>query len=286
MKKSLILIGLILTVIIACNEEKKTEGTVLAKVNGEVLTLEDLYYQIPSEYRNQLGPSAIAEVVENWINTELLYQKGLAKGLDKDPEILALIKAGTREAIARKVVNDELSANVQVSPSVVDSIYHARAKEYKVEKDKYRASHILLSNKDEADAVYKRLTKGEDFSKLAMDYSIDRGSAERGGDLGYFTADDVDESMLNAISGIKVGSYTKPIQSAYGYHIMKLTDKQAAGAALDSLEAKSQIIDNLYQTEHTRAFQKMLDDLKASASIERFPLVDSAQLGDVENVLP
>jgi parvulin-like peptidyl-prolyl isomerase len=236
--------------------------------------------------RNQLDAEGYAEVVENWINTEIVYQRAVEKGLDKDPAVKAIIKAGTREAVARKFIDEELSSRVEVSPSSVDSIYHSRKETYKLDKPRFKASHILLSNRNDADAVYVRLQKGDDFSKLAQDYSVDRQSGEIGGDIGFFNVDDIDPVLAEAVANLDVGSYSKPVRTDYGFHIFMLTDREEAGAQLDSLEGKRRIFENLYTERHAQAFQAMLDDLKSSANIERYPITDSVISSEMGQELP
>jgi len=286
MRKLAILMILTVGLNVACSQEKKTEGTILATVNGENLTLEDILYQLPAEYRAQMTPESINDIVENWINTEVLYQQAVAKGIDKDPEIQAIIKAGTREAVARKFVDVELTNRVNVPMSEVDSIYNARRQLYKVDKNRYRASHILLSSSTEADAVYNRLVKGDDFAKLADDYSLDRRSAQQGGDIGYFTADSIDPIFAEAARKLSVGAYSKPIETQYGFHIIKLTDMVKAGSDLDSLEAKRGIQDSLYTEQHGKAFDDLLRSFKSSATISREPLSDSILTQSLGSSLP
>lgn len=280
---ALCLLPFILT---ACADDEDSGKTVLARVNDEVLTMEELSYQIPAEFRNQLDAAGYAEVVENWINTEIIYQRAVERGLDEDPEVEAIVKAGTREAVARKFIDNELSSKVEVPPSSVDSIYHSRKETYMLDKSRFRASHILLSNRDDADAIYARLQKGDDFSKLAQDYSVDRQSAEIGGDIGFFNVDNIDPALADAVVGLDVGSYSKPVKTDYGFHIFLLTEKEEAGAQLDSLEAKRRIFENLYTERHAHAFQTMLDDLKSSADIERFPINDSIISSGTGQILP
>jgi len=286
MRKLAILMILTVGLNVACSQEKKTEGTILATVNGENLTLEDILYQLPAEYRSQITPEGLNDIIDNWINTEVLYQQAVAKGIDKDPEIQAIIKAGIREAVARKFVDVELTNRVNVPMSEVDSIYNARRQQYKVDKNRYRASHILLSSSAEADAVYNRLVNGDDFGKLADDYSIDRRSAQQGGDIGYFTADTIEPAFAEAARKLKVGAFSKPVETQYGFHIIKLTDMVKAGSDLDSLEAKRGIQDSLYAEQHGKAFDDLLQSFKSNARISREPISDSLITQAIGSSLP
>jgi peptidyl-prolyl cis-trans isomerase D len=95
-----------------------------------------------------------------------------------------------------------------------------------------RASHILINqygsdekNLEEANKIYARLIAGENFTTLAKEFSQDPGSAQRGGDLGYFAKGMMVKEFENACFNGKVGEVQKPIKTNYGYHIIKVTDR-------------------------------------------------------------
>jgi parvulin-like peptidyl-prolyl isomerase len=262
-------LALVLSLFVSCGNADKHEGTTLAKVNGQVLTLEDLMYQLPPAYRDQLRGKELTDAVDSWINTELLHQKGLTIGLDKDPTVQAVIKFRTSEAIARKYVDMQIADRVKVTPGEVDSIYAAQKDRYKYDKERLRASHILVETKGEADAIYGRLKKGDDFARLAGDYSLDKQSAPSGGDIGFFSEDQIDRDFATAALKLKVGEFSGPIKTAYGYHIIKLTDRQAAGASADSTEVKSKILESLITSRQQQVFDDLVQSLKRDAKIER-----------------
>ena len=259
----------------AAGADKQTEGKVLAEVNGQTLTQEDLQYQLPREYRDQLSEKDINDAVDNWINTELLYERGVKMGLDKDPEVEAIMRFRKGDAVARRLIELEISEKYTAAPHDVDSIYSAQKDMYKIDKERLRASHILVATKDEADAVYTRLKKGDSFAKLAQDYSMDKQSAANGGDLGFFTAEQIDPDFFKAAMNMKIGEYSQPVKTTYGYHLILLTDRQAAGASMDSVEVKNKISQDLTSARQTQAFNALLDSLKSSAKIERFTSGDT-----------
>lgn len=263
----------ILTMFIACSQETNQENeAALAKVNNEILTYEDLLFQIPPQLRYKITDENLLEAVETWINTEVLYQKAVEDGLDKEPDVKAMIRAGIKETLAKKFIETELTSNIDISPVLIDSIFHARKEQYKLDEDKYRASHILLDDIETAKAIYERLKKGANFNDMALDYSKDRRSADNNGDIGYFTADQLEPTFAEAVRKMKIGSFSKPVKTSYGYHIIKLTDRKRAGSDLDSLEAKNVIREQLFVGRHAEAFQKIVDSLRAEAIIERFPI--------------
>jgi hypothetical protein len=274
MRYAIIIVVFLILMSTACSDKTKTESdeAVLARVGDEVLTYSDIVYQIPADLRANLSDEDLQDAVETWINTEVLYREAVKMGLDKEPDVQAMIKWGIKETVAKKLIDSELSSDVATSSAEIDSIYQRQKDRLKVDKDRYRASHILLDDYQTAMAVYKRLEEGSDFGSLAMDYSVDRQSAKSGGDIGYFSEDQVESPFALAVKGLEKGEYSKPVETSYGFHIIKLTDKMNAGTKLDSLQAMKMIENQLKAGQKAVSFQNLVDSLRAESDIETFPL--------------
>ena len=295
MNKLFALIGVALLIIISCGSNKKNDNMsnlpagsiVLAKVNGEVLTYEDLKQQFSAEYRDQLRGKDLQNAIDTWVNTELLSQQGRKLGLDKGPEMAAIMRFRENDAIAGRVIENEVTNKAIVSQAEIDSAYYADREKYKVDEDRLRASHIMVGSEPEAEAIYNRLKKGDNFPNLAQEYSLDKQSAAQGGDMGYFTADQVkqfDPDFAGATLKLKVGEYSQPVKSKYGYHIIMLTDLMKAGAALDSIGVKNQISEEMKKARQNQTFASLIDSLKVAAKIEKFtpPGLDLEMVPDME----
>ena len=104
--------------------------------------------------------------------------------------------------------------------------------------DKVRASHILIrltpSEADTAkklvfaDSLYKSIQAGADFAKLAVEYSNDENSLEKGGELGWYAANDLLPEFVRALSDLEIGQVSPPVSSEFGYHLIKLEEKRPA----------------------------------------------------------
>ncbi len=102
-----------------------------------------------------------------------------------------------------------------------------------------KASHILIDFKDEngkideekalklAKEIRQRILNGEDFGELAKKYSKDKGSAAKGGDLGYFKRRMMVQEFDSVAFSLKVGEISEPVKTRFGYHIIKVTDRRA-----------------------------------------------------------
>jgi peptidyl-prolyl cis-trans isomerase C len=90
--------------------------------------------------------------------------------------------------------------------------------------NKIKCSHILVQKQSEALAILERLKKGESFSNLAKELSIDKGSGKRGGDLGYFGRGMMVKPFEEAAFKLEKGQTSEPVRTEFGYHIIKRLD--------------------------------------------------------------
>jgi len=123
---------------------------------------------------------------------------------------------------------EALGQQEPASDAELKAAYDARAAQYKVEEQR-RASHILVKTKEEADKLAAELRKAPGrFAELAKKHSQDPGSAEKGGDLGFFGRGMMVKSFEDAAYKLKDGEISGVVESDFGFHIIKLTGIHAA----------------------------------------------------------
>ena len=165
---------------------------------------------------------------------------------------------------------DAFFDQVEVSEDELQSQYQ---KEIAGLAEQRRAAHILVEVNDkitdeqakqELDDVQQRLSKGEEFSALAKEFSADPGSAANGGDLGYAGPGVYDPEFEKALYALKQGEVSAPVRSAYGWHLIKLLGVQAADVpSLDSLKEK--ITKDLKAEKVEQRFVEVSKELEDSA---------------------
>ncbi len=89
--------------------------------------------------------------------------------------------------------------------------------------DKIRCAHILVEKQSVANSILERINKGESFSRLAEQFSID-SSRRRGGDLGYFGRGVMVKEFEKAAFSLNKGQVSQPVKTQFGYHIIKRLD--------------------------------------------------------------
>lgn len=247
------------------------------------------------------------EVIDQLVSRELLYQESLKypdadqkkkveeqlKGIQQrfpTPEAYqeALKAQGFSEKELEGLIDKQVSVRhyveAQIAPkaSVPDEEvrkFYDENKEKFASPEQVRASHILIrcepdakpedkeKAKAKAEEVRKRAAGGEEFAALATENSEDPGSKDSGGDLGFFTKDRMVEPFADAAFGLKVGEVSGVVETQFGYHVIKCTDRKEAGT-VGFEEVKDNISAYLKGRALDEAVQAKVQELKRDAKVE------------------
>jgi len=239
---------------------------VVARVNGEEIHRSDVMreLQMAGPQMQQLPPQMIyPQILQKMIATKIVSQKGYAEGLQNDKAVKDRVKTLESQVVAEAYIHKEVEP--KITDAKIKERYDQLAAKFKPQ-DEVRARHILVKTEAEGEDIIKQLKGGADFAKLAEDKSKDTGSAKQGGDLGYFVHDAMVKAFADAAFSMKVGDVSdKPVQTEFGYHIIKVEDKRKSSPP-PIAEVKDQIANQLGQ-EMTNDEVKSLE---AKAKIEKF----------------
>lgn len=246
-------------------EAEADPAQVLATVDGVAITrgeAMELLAQMPAQMR-QLPPEQLLPMaVEQVINNKVISKKSSASGLDRDPEVLKQLAMAKEQIVRAKFV--ELEVEKKVKEEDVKKEYEQYVLNFpKVEEVK--ANHILVEDEAKAKELIKQLDAGKDFAELAKENSTD-GTAQNGGDLGYFGKDEVVPEFGEAAFALEPGTYSKtPVKSEFGYHVIKSEDKRVRPAA-EYDQVKPYIEQEIKRT----ALEALIGDWRSESKIERF----------------
>jgi peptidyl-prolyl cis-trans isomerase C len=243
------------------DEAKSDPDKVLATIGGINITnkevdqistdLDPQFAKLPDDQRRLAALAAIIDI-------KSLAAKAEAEKLDQTPEFKSRLE----------FLKDRALHNDYFKQQVVDKITDAdiRAR-YDKEiaamppQSEVRARHILVKTKEEAEAIIKQLDGGAKFEDVAKEKSTD-GSAAQGGDLGYFGPGQMVPEFEKAANALEIGKYTEtPVQSQFGFHIIKLEDKR---------------------TQQPPAFDQVKDQVKSILIRERYMELVKKERGDLK----
>src|SRR5580693_3618319 len=255
--------GCLAMVLLAGVPARADSDPVLAKVNGSEIRQSDM--AIAEE---ELGPSLDkmdpATKQENLL-AFLIDMKIVSKAAE-DKKVENNDEFKRRLAFARnRLLMDSLLATegkAATTDEAMKKVYDDAAKQITGEQEVH-ARHILVETEDEAKAVEDELKKGADFAELAKKKSKDPGASD-GGDLGFFTKDQMVPEFSAVAFALEPGKISDPVKSQFGWHIIKVEEKRNRKAP-DFDQVKGQI--ETYVTRKAQA--DYVAKLRETAKVER-----------------
>ena len=205
-------------------------------------------------------PELRKAIRDDLISREVMAQAAVKSGLDKNPDVAQQMDMAKQQVLVNAYVQDFLKKN-PVTEAQLQAAYESL--KAKLGDKEYNARHILVKTEAEARDIIAKLGKKAKFEQLATK-SLDTGSAEHGGSLGWAVPKNFVEPFANALLGLKKGEYTKePVQTQFGWHVIRLDDVRPLKVpAFD--EIKPQLQQRIQQQE----IQKAVTELRASAKID------------------
>jgi peptidyl-prolyl cis-trans isomerase C len=236
---------------------------VVARANGVDIHQSDLAFAEEEIGGNM--PAMAPEQKRDYLVTYLADVIVLSQAADQQ-------KLGDRPDVKRRITFDHnrlmMEAMLQdagkaaVSDAELHKVYDDAIKQMPGEEEVH-ARHILVPTEDEAKAVLAELKKGTDFATLAKEKSKDPGAAD-GGDLGYFTKDQMVPEFSEVAFKLDKGQLSDPVKTQFGWHIIKVEDKRVKPTPTFD-QVKSQI--ETYVTHRAQA--ALVEKLRSAANIER-----------------
>ncbi len=197
-------------------------------------------------------------LLQEFINSELLYNAAINEGVDQLPEVKAEIEMQARTI----VINSSLKKHLD-SILTEALLMEAYNEQYGKSGNEYHIRHILVEHETEANNIVAALKRGEDFKKLAGLSSIDPSSSD-GGNLGWMGADLMPPEFSTIVTTLKPGEYSStPVKSNFGWHIIQLDEQRATTPP--PIEA---VANNLAASIQSKVVKEYLDSLRNKAQIE------------------
>jgi peptidyl-prolyl cis-trans isomerase C len=201
-------------------------------------------------------------IIEQLTMQMLISQEATKTGLDKKAEIQEQLDLMRQSVLANAFIQNHL-ATQQITDEAVKTEYDRL--QTQLSGNEFKARHILVADEALAKELSAKLKKDpKAFAALAKAHSIDPGSKERGGDLGWFNKGSMVPEFGDAVAKLEKGKITEePVKSKFGYHIIALDDTRKRDfPPIDDVKPA------IKQQLAKQSVQKLIEDLKAKAKIE------------------
>jgi peptidyl-prolyl cis-trans isomerase C len=249
--------------------EPEVMGTVLAKINNHVITLESFDEKVKG--LESLSPEIRINTVDakkNYLNDlviqELIVQEAKARGIDRKKDVKDAVAEFERGTLARQLIMDE-TKGVTIEPTEIEGFYAQYKKEFAAPEE-VRAREIVVATEPTAKEILISLLQGSDFATVAKERSMS-ASASKGGDLGLIKLSEKFENFSKAVAILEPGQVSPIFKGPDGFYIVKIEEKKG-GSVPQLTEVYDQIKNGLLQQKQAERIKELADRLKRDAKIE------------------
>ena len=237
---------------------------IVANVNNEDISLETMIHamnELPPEIQSQPFMSYYEDLLERVIDIKLFAQEGKKMKLDEEPSVRAAIDFVIEKVLMQAFLSKYVQENIK-EENIKASYNNFIADE--TSREEIKASHILMDTESEAIDVINMLNDGDDFAELAKNKSTGP-SGPSGGDLGWFKRGQMVPPFEKAAFSLNKNEITQlPVQTQFGWHVIKIFDKRIPEApSYESMKSK------LIQDLERKIVSKKIQDLRNDALIEK-----------------
>ena len=236
---------------------------VIARVNGVDIRQSDLAMAEDEIGSNmpQMTPDQKREYFINYLSDVVILAQAAEKQnvADRD-DVKHRIAFERNKVLMEALLTD--TGKAALTDEAMHKVYDEAVKQVPPEEEVH-ARHILVPTEDEAKAIEAELKKGADFATLAKEKSKDPGAAD-GGDLGYFTKEQMVPEFSEAAFKLDKGQISDPVHTQFGWHIIKVEDKR-----IKPTPTFDQVKPQLENFVAHKAQAELVENLRKSATIER-----------------
>jgi peptidyl-prolyl cis-trans isomerase C len=260
----------ILTILSACSQDSSSSGTagsaadaIIARVNGVDIRQSDLALaeeDVGAEMGAASPEAKREQLIAYLADIILVTQAAEKKNLGENPDFKRRLGFLRNKLLMGFGLQEETKA--AITDEALQQTYNDAVKSAS-RQEEVRARHILVESEDEAKAILEQIKAGGDFTALAKEKSKDPGSAD-GGDLGYFTKDQMVPQFAEVAFKMYPGQLSNPVKTEFGWHIIKVEDKRTKQPP-EFEKVKDQIESFLARKAQTEYVAR----LRQSAKIER-----------------
>jgi peptidyl-prolyl cis-trans isomerase C len=202
---------------------------VVARINGFEIhrsDIQDAAQTLPPQLRQQPANKLYSIILSQMVGTTLAAQAARREKLQDTPLVKRRMQLIEDQVLAQSYMDDVIRKNV--TEAKVKAAYDRYLKTAPP-REEVKARHILLASEADAKAVIQQLKKGADFATLAKEKTTDPAGKTSGGDLGWFTKDQMVPAFADAAFKLKKGEFSRtPVKTQFGWHVIKVEDRRVA----------------------------------------------------------
>ncbi|MEM1299558.1 MAG: peptidylprolyl isomerase [Pseudomonadota bacterium] len=238
-------------------------STVVVTVDDTEITLGEIIavrQSLPEQYQQLPDEVLMTALVQQLSDQQMLANAAEKGGLRSSITVQLALRNQERAVLADAYMADELVK--RVDEAAVQAAYDAQFGSAEPVQE-VRAAHILVEDEAAAKDLKAKIDEGADFAALAAEHGTD-GTASRGGDLGWFSHEQMVPEFADAAFALETGAVSDPVQSPFGWHLIKLEEKRDQPVPpIDAV--RDQLVGQLTE----EAQRVLVEELRGSATIAK-----------------
>ena len=250
--------------ILSCDKSSKNNDNIIASVNKEMITEEDLAALADSSYA-LYNMESKQKLTEDWIKLTVLAQEAKSRGYDKLPEVQSKINYAEKRVLANTLIA-EIVANIKVSEGELFNYYQIHKSRFTGERQEYQLQRILVETESVVDRIANEINSNTiNFTDAAKQYSVEP-IGKNGGFVGFVTSDDIEEILLERL--IKAGQrrFIK-VKEGNKFLLVRYTEKRMRTIDKPFTEVKSTLRDEIIEEKKREFIEKEINFLINQAEI-------------------
>ncbi|HKJ93188.1 MAG TPA: peptidylprolyl isomerase [Longimicrobiales bacterium] len=270
------LAGLLTSGCSAFGDAMSAHSNVVARAGAHELTVKQMLSFMHQNDRITPDPGVVQAIADLWVDYTLLATAGVEDSTLSSVDMEPVVESNVEQGLFQRIRNEVVGPDTTISDEELQAIYEQQQPGTRV-----HARHILFSvpsdatpeQRDsihaEAEKIRQRALAGEDFAKLAREYSQDPGTAQKGGDLGTFGRGQMVGPFEDAAFALKPGQISDVVETPFGYHIIKVESRETPSLQKMGPQFRQQVL----QQREQKRLQAFVDSLTSAADVQ---VVDGA----------
>jgi len=289
MKKVFLVSVLFLVLVLSGISSSADDDIVVAKIGEKKIMMSDFnrmisYYDAEKQSALQQNPIFKATILQRIVQGMVISKTAKDNGFDRRSDIREQIELLSNDFLATEYLKKEVIEKITVTEDDLKLYYKTHQEEFKTPA-MVRARHILIriaatatvddkmKAKEKAAEILKKISAGEDFAKLASEFSDDAGTKTKGGDLGFFPMGKTDPAFEKAAFSLQRGEISDIVETQLGFHIVMIEEKKdAILQPYDKIKnkVKDKVFNDFKKAKIDEFAEKAMKDAGVEVNLEPF----------------
>jgi parvulin-like peptidyl-prolyl isomerase len=271
-RRFIVLAILAFIILLNCRNSSVPSIEVVAKVEGENLSRDDLFRWIPSDIPEEQKAILSRQYIDRWVQKTVLAQAAKAEGIKLSEYENWSLEFLEKEMLSQKYLAAKLPRDVIITDQEISTYYDRNVQQFLRKEDEVHLVQLYLDNRDRAiDAEIRE--QGNLLEVIKKNYldSQPRRSVEKNGDLGYVPINSLKKEIARLVRSGNTGRIYGPINIEQGYYYFQMMDKQSSGSyrSLDLVEEEIRL--RLIAMRREKLTEELAQKLVEKSNVKIFP---------------